>query len=73
MSVEHQLYGAAMSRTLTGVTAPVPTERDRMDEPHPGTSLAPRPPPAAVGHRRRVIAPYETRYQRWMKMWRAAG
>ena len=51
----------------------VPTERERMDEPHPGTSLTPRSPPAALGHRRRVIAPYRTRYQRWIKMWRAVG
>ena len=51
----------------------VPTERERTDEPHPGTSLAPRPPPVALGHRRRVIAPYQTRYQRWIKMWRAVG
>jgi len=51
----------------------VPRERDRMDEPHPGSRLAARPPPAALRLRRRVIAPYQTRYQRWMKMWRAVG
>ena len=51
----------------------VPTDRDPWDEPHPGTSLAPRSPPTAHGHRRRVIAPYQTRYQRWIKMWRAVG
>ena len=50
----------------------VPTEHDRM-EPHSGSRLAARPPPAALRRRRRVIAPYQTRYQRWMKMWRAAG